>query len=185
VQAFHSLGTKMLGDKKLANILSKTNKMRNDWGGHKGYVSPEESRLRNEQLLGVLQEFREIVSGIWNQTRLVNALYCKPRNGVFENEVAILMGSNGEFLKEKRPMSEYLDVDRLYLASKDSSRALKLLPLIEIGPSPQSAKNACYFFNRVESEGIRYIAYHFSEKSERVQPVGDLSGVMKLFIEGV
>lgn len=176
---------KMLSNKKLGTVLSKANKMRNDWGGHKGYVSPEESRLRNEQLLGVLQEFREVTSGVWHQTQLVNALYCKPRKGIFENEVSILMGSNSEFLKEKREMSEYLDVDRLYLVSKDSSRALKLLPLIEIGPSPQSAKNACYFFNRVENEGVRFIAYHFSDKPERIEPIPDLSGVMKLFIEGV
>lgn len=176
---------KMLSNKKLGTVLSKANKMRNDWGGHKGYVSPEESRLRNEQLLGVLQEFREVTSGVWHQTQLVNALYCKPRKGVFENEISILMGSNSEFLKEKREMSEYLDVDRLYLVSKDSSRALKLLPLIEIGPSPQSAKNACYFFNRVENEGVRFIAYHFSDKPERIEPIPDLSGVMKLFIEGV
>ena len=69
---------------------------------------------------------------------------------MFENEIAILMGSNSEFLKETRPMSTWLDVEQLYLARKDGGRALRLLPLVKVGPSPQSAKNACYFFNRLD-----------------------------------
>jgi hypothetical protein len=174
----------MLSNAKLVDLLSQTNQMRNYWVGHTGYVTVEESLLRNEQLIGKLQELREIMAGIWNRTQLINALSCKPRSGSIEYDIAILMGSNPEFLKEVRNMSEYLYIDCLYIAQKDSKRALKLLPLIEISPSPQSAKNACYFFNRTEKDGMRYIAYHFSEKSERVEPFGEMDEGMKLFVEG-
>ena len=33
-------------------------------------------------------------------------------------------------------------------------------------PSPQSAKNACYFFNRLEREGARFVSYHFTDHPE-------------------
>ena len=63
-------------------------------------------------------------------------------------------------------MSCWLDVERLYLASRDAGRALLLLPLIQIGPSPPSTKNACYFFNRVEKDHARFISYHFADQPE-------------------
>jgi hypothetical protein len=175
----------MLSSIKLLNIISTTNHMRNNWGGHTGFVSPEESRLRHEQLVSKLQELREAMPVVWSQTQLIKSNYCKPKSGVFENEVAILMGSNSEFLKEKRQLSEFLDVDRIYLATKGCTRALKLLPLVEISSSPQSAKNACDFFNRTERNGIRFITYHFSEISERIEQIVDMNGAMRLFMEGI
>jgi hypothetical protein len=88
----------MLANKGLAAVLSATNKMRNDWTGHGGVVSQPESRLRNEQLLAELQKIREAMTDIWEQVQLVSALHCQPRRGMFENEIAILVGSNSEFL---------------------------------------------------------------------------------------
>jgi hypothetical protein len=46
------------------------------------------------------------------------------KRGVFENEIAILMGSNSEFLKETRQMATWLDVERLYLSWKNYAGAL-------------------------------------------------------------
>lgn len=155
-----------LSRKEIAAILSTTNKMRNDWSGHGGVVGQEEAELRNEQLLGEVQKLREATADTWAETQLIYALHCRPRRGVFENEVGVLMGSNSEFLKETRPMATWLDVESLYLSKKDSGRALKLLPLVQVGPSPQSAKNACYFFSRLEPDGARFVSYHFTDKPE-------------------
>lgn len=102
----------------------------------------------------------------WRETQLIRAIHCLPHGGMFDNQVAILVGSNSEFLKESRPMSSWLDVERLYLTSRDSGRALLLLPLIQVGPTPTSAKNACYFFNRVEKDSIRFVSYHFVDQPE-------------------
>ena len=53
-------------------------------------------------------------------------------------------------------MSTWLDIEQMYLARKGSATALLLLPLIQLGASPPSAKNAFYFFNRVEKDGLRF-----------------------------
>jgi hypothetical protein len=172
-----------LGCKELAGILSTTNKMRNDWGGHGGVVGQEEAKFRNEQLLAEVQKLREALADTWVETQLINALHCRPRQGVFENEIAILMGSNNEFLKETRPMATWLDVDCLYLSNKNSGRALKLLPLVQVGQSPLSAKNACYFFSRLEREGARFISYHFTDTPELTGPFADATETIKLLTE--
>jgi hypothetical protein len=156
----------VLSRKELVAVISTTNKMRNDWGGHGGVVGQDEARLRNEQLLVEVQKLREVMADAWGRTQLIHCSHCRPRVGVFENEVEILMGSNSEFLKETRSMATWLDVERLYLANKESSGALKLLPLVKVGPSPESAKNACYFFSRLEHDGARFISYHYIDQPE-------------------
>jgi hypothetical protein len=102
---------------------------------------------------------------------------------MFENEVAVLMGSNSEFLKEPRAMTTWLDVERLYLSKKDSGKALKLLPLIQVGPSPRSAKNACYFFSRLERDGARFVSYHFTDTPEVTGQFSDTMEAIKLLSE--
>lgn len=155
-----------LSRKELVSIFQDTNKMRNDWRGHGGVVSQEEAQRRNELLIGELLKLREATADTWAETQLIHALHCYPRRGIFENEIAVLKGSNSEFLKETRSMSTWLDVESLYLSRKDSGRALKLLPLVRVGSSPQSAKNACYFFSRLEGDGARFVSYHFKDKPE-------------------
>jgi hypothetical protein len=151
---------------ELGGIISATNKMRNDWGGHGGVVGQEEAQLRNEQLVGEVHKLREVMADTWAEEQLIRALHTVHRRGVLENEVAVLMGSNSEFLKETRPMAISMDVERIYLSSRGAVQALKLLPLVQIGPSPQSAKNACYFFSRLERDGARFISYHYADKPE-------------------
>lgn len=170
---------KTISRKELARVLSTTNKMRNDWSGHGGVVGQEEAELRNQKLLAELQKLRRIFADAWVNTQLIHALYCRPHSGVFENEIAVLMGSNSEFLKDTRSMATWLDVERLYLLNKNSGGALLLLPLVQVGPSPQSAKNACYFFNRLEGDGARFVSFHFADNPELTGQFKEATDVIK------
>ena len=80
-------------------------------------------------------------------------------------------------------MNSCLDVDELYLSRKDANGSLRLLPLIHVGSSPQSAKNACYFFNRLESDGARFISYHFTDKPELTGQFADATEAIKFLSE--
>jgi hypothetical protein len=173
----------MLSHKELVTILSTTNKMRNDWTGHGGVLSQEEARGRNEQLVGEVQKVRATMGDAWAAVQLIHAIHSRLRRGMYENEVSVLMGSNGEFLKENRMMSVCLDVERLYLTRTDERRALQLLPLVHLGSSPASAKNACYFFNRVEKDGVRFVSYHFAECPELKAAFVDTSDAIKFLGE--
>ena len=173
-----------LSRKELAAIFSATNKMRNDWGGHGGVVGRDVAEMRNQLLLAEVQRLREVIADTWAETHLIHLLNCVPRRGVFENEFSILMGSNSEFLKETRTMATCMDAERLYLSKKDSTKALKLLPLIQVGASPQSAKNACYFFNRLERDGARFVSYHYTDKPELTGQYTDATDTIN-FLTGI
>ena len=77
-------------------------------------------------------------------------------------------------------MATWLDVELLYLSKKDSGKALKLLPLIQVGQSPQSAKNACYFFSRLERDGARFVSYHFTDTPELTGRFADATDAINL-----
>jgi len=172
---------------ELSSILSTTNKMRNDWSGHGGVVGHDVARQRNDKLLSQVQLLREVFEETWQSTQLIFALQCQPQRGIFKNDIAVAMGSNPEFVKETRELASWLDVERLYILKKDAPHALELLPLVRVGPSPPSAKNACYFFNRLERDGARFVSYHyvdtpeltdtFTDAAEAIRKLSDVDGI--------
>lgn len=80
-------------------------------------------------------------------------------------------------------MSTWLDVDSLYIINGQQSGALKLLPLIQVSASPGTAKNACYFFNRTEREGARFVSYHFAGQPELSGQFQDATDAIRFLSE--
>ena len=158
--------------------------MRNDWKGHGSVVGNEDARLRNEQLVSELQKLRQAIADTWTETQLIHLVRGDLHKGLWANEVAVLMGNNSPFLTETRPMSMPLEKDDLYLAPREGGgQALRLLPLVQVGPSPQSAKNACYFFSRLERDGAKFVSYHFTEKPELSAQFDEATAAIKFLTE--
>jgi hypothetical protein len=156
----------ILSKPEIADVIERTNSLRNNWVGHQGVLGNDIAAQRNVILLAQLQKLREAMEDLWDDVELIQGIHCIHRQGMFENELAILKGSNSEFLKETRPLVMPLDVERLYIYRRENATALVLLPLVHIGPSPASARNACYFFNRLEKEGVRFVSYHYADLPE-------------------
>ena len=81
-------------------------------------------------------------------------------------------------------MASTLVVDRLQLLSRDANRPLTLLPLMHVGASPASAKNACYFFNRVDTEGLRFVSYHYADESVQMARFDETAAVIRFLTTG-
>jgi hypothetical protein len=64
-------------------------------------------------------------------------------------------------------MTGGLAVKRLYIHEKERRSALKLLPLLKLGPSASSARSAGKFFKRVHNNVLRYVSYHFADAPSR------------------
>jgi hypothetical protein len=165
--------------KELPSVLSTTNKMRNDWTGHGPAVDQENAKLRNQNLLAELQKLREIFAETWVDIQLIQATQCRPYSDSYETDIAVLMGSNSEFLNKTRLMATCLYVDQLYLSKKNSGGALQLLPLVKVKHSPQSAKNACYFFSRLKGDCARFVSFLFVDKPELTRKFEDVADVIK------
>ena len=174
---------RLLCSKGIATVLGNTNKMRNNWGGHGGVLNQERAKLHNAKLLGEVEKLRRAMADLWDSSVMANAIGCNLHKGIYKNEIAILKGSNSEFVKESREMSTCLDSANLYLINGDQKSALKLLPLIQLNASPKTAKNACYFFNRTERNGARFVSYHFKDQPELSDRFRDATEAIKLLTE--
>jgi hypothetical protein len=64
----------------------------------------------------------------------------------------------------------YFDTTDLALATNVNRRPLQLLHFVRMLPAPDTEEIACYFFNRLEKNGVRWVSYHFEKDAERVTP---------------
>lgn len=156
-----------LSDIALLEIITETNTYRNQWTGHGGVVGKDESIQRNELLVESLNKLRSLLGDLWEDTELLTCVNMKKRGNEYKNEVLLLMGSNSEFMSENRVMDMPLDEDVLYLHSRSNTQSLPLLPLIKMGATPTSIKNACYFYNRLSSQNeAKFVSYHCADMPE-------------------
>lgn len=173
-----------LSDTALIEIITETNKYRNQWTGHGGVVGKDDAAQRNELLIESLNKLRSLIGDLWEETELLTCVSMKKRGDEYKNEVLLLMGSNSEFVSENRAMEMPLDEDVLYLHSGNNSQSLPLLPLIRMGASPSSVKNACYFYNRLSGQHeAKFVSYHYVDMPEIVGDYDETIDIIKSLSE--
>ena len=73
-----------------------------------------------------------------------------------------------------------MDKNGIYLLSEGQQRPLKLLPFMRMMESPKTEQNACYFYNRVEKDRVRWISYHFEAEPEITRPDDEVLKALSL-----
>jgi len=73
-----------------------------------------------------------------------------------------------------------MDANELYCYDVVTRRPLQLLHFVRMLSAPESEEVACYFYNRLENTGVRWVSYHFEKEAERIEPD---SSVIKLINE--
>ena len=171
-----------LSSKALVRVIQQTNKIRNDWSGHTGVVPEREANMVNEQLQQHIQTVREVFGIAWSGYQLLMPGSCRVREGEFHFSSKQIMGTRTPFPTETIVVSEAMEDSHLYLKSQDEPRGLRLLPLVKVMPSPRTEDNACYFYNRMQSDGIRFLSYYFEADAEVVADFSDVAIAIKSLI---
>jgi len=169
----------MLTSKKLVSMLQEINHLRNIWAGHGGIVSTKSAVARHEKLLNHLVSLRNIFGTVWQRLSLIrpgSTTFCE---GIYDYEIEVLSGSRSPFKIEYFEMLEPLNQNALYLFDHSEKRALQLLPIFKIVASPSTAQNACYFYNRIESNGTRLVSYHFEAEEELIDKFEDTTAAIR------
>jgi len=151
---------------KLIGILQETNNLRNDWRGHGGVIGDRTAYERHVTLQSYLSEVRKCFGDVWERYRLVLPRSMRFSQGSFDTNIHLLVGPRTPFVSTSFQTSEPLETGQLHLIGQEEHRALKLLPFVKVMESPKSAQNACYFYNRKDKDGFKYISYHFEGEPE-------------------
>lgn len=161
--------------KKLVSVIQDVNKVRNDWLGHTGIVSDRDALQVNYILDKKMQTVREVFGLAWEEYQLLLPGECTYSNGSFNYKVKKIMGTRTPFATGSTIATEAMENGHLYLKSPDEPRGLKLLPLVKVLPSPKTEENACYFYNRWDKKGIRFLSYYFEGDAVVVDEFSDVA----------
>lgn len=157
---------RLLCNKNVSSILENAGNKRNDWKGHSGIASDVVCREHADVLNSMLLKFQESIKDVYERVRLVRCLSSVLTDGMFNNSVENLTGSNSIFKKDTIVSDRALDTSKLYLQILDTEEFLELPPFFILKKSPADVKNACYFYSKVEKGNTKYVSYHYDGKPE-------------------
>jgi hypothetical protein len=156
----------VLLSKDALRILRAVGSLRNSWKGHGGIVTDEVADGRLSIVTGHLADLRSILGERWNGYLLYRTGAFEFRDGIYVAQAERVMGTRAPFTVDTVELTGPAETGRLHLVGADSRDAMPLLPFIKVMPSPRTAMNACYFYNRKTKDGVRFVSYHFAEDSD-------------------
>lgn len=162
---------------ELGGIFRHALNRRNTWSGHGGIAGERVQHERIRDLQELLGRTQAVLGWSFEPWTLLKPGAMTLSHGTFDLTATILKGPNVAFRRKQIQVSEPLDTSRLYLLDNGSTRALGLVPFIRVLASA-SGQEACYFYNRVEGNAIRWISYHFHAEPELVLPDDELVGLL-------
>jgi serine/threonine protein kinase len=162
-----------LASPELTKIFQHALHRRNDWSGHGGIAGQQLHHERLGELENLLAQVRALLGWSFEPWTLFKPGSMTLSRGVFELTATILKGPNPAFRKKQMRLAHAPDAGRLYLLNDGNLRALELAPFVRV-LAGQMGQDACYFYNRVDSGGARWVSYHFHAEPELVVPDEDL-----------
>jgi hypothetical protein len=160
----------VLASSDLAKLLLQARDCRNAWSGHGGMPGLQIQRERLHELASLLSQAQRLLGWSFETWTLLRPVVMTYSQGVFDLTAAILTGTNPAFRKKQVQLAHPLDAARLHLLNDNSPRALELVPLIRIIAGSKTGEDACYFYNRLEGDEVRWVSYHFHADPELVLP---------------
>jgi len=155
--------------------------MRNDYPGHGGALGDAFCLELIQKLEASLQTVRGIFKNIWERYQLV-----LPSDMIYKDQIyhykksRKITGNRTPFEFISMSSIEPFESDRLYLKDTNESNGLKILNLIRMGPAPQSEPTACYFYNKHEKKGFRFVSYHYGDKPEIFESNSEMDEISDL-----
>jgi SAM-dependent methyltransferase len=164
----HSEFINALLSKKIIGVLQEANTYRNNYLGHAGMLTDRVAGNLLPTLEASLAEVRSCYGTRWNRYLLISPTMETQWTGErFKVTAHVLNGSRTPFPTEVFSLVAPLKTGVLYFVDPIEDRALELIPLIKIDSPPMSERTACYFYNRIQPDGVRYISYHYGPEIER------------------
>jgi hypothetical protein len=163
-----------LANAEMDAILQHALARRNTWVGHGGVAGVHVLDERIKDLEELLSRARALLGWSFEAWTLLKPGQMTKSRGIFDLTATMLTGSNAAFRRMQVKVSEALDAERLYLLSEGNLRALELVPFVRV-LARSGGMYACYFYNRMDATGARWVSYHFHAEPEVVLLDDDLA----------
>jgi hypothetical protein len=160
------------------NILDKILVLRNAWRAHSGPIPAKKEKE-------ILKNLEENMNNLLNKSS-VTFFYCEfilgqsmsSKDGIFYNNVKSIRGATYPFEEKKVICNLPIDKDKIYLYIKDRD-PIPIIPFIIMVPSSDKQKNICYFYNRTDKKGMRYVTYSLEDEPEIYKKFNLIKSIIK------
>ncbi|HSH82828.1 MAG TPA: hypothetical protein VLA19_30210, partial [Herpetosiphonaceae bacterium] len=156
----------ILTDKDLYAALKQVATLRNDWKGHGGIVGTSEARTRAARLVDQLTLVRKMIGEGYAAVTLLVPGTSQYKAGTFHYQARALRGTRLEFRTVAVETDTPMEAGRLHLVHQGRRRPVALLPFVRLIESPKAGQEACYFYNRLQGDSVRWVSYHFTAEAE-------------------
>jgi type I restriction enzyme M protein len=156
-------------------LLNDANAKRNEWSGHAGAAADRELQDHLDYLTARLEDLRDQIGSAWRELQFVRAGDGWRSRGQIHQKVEVAVGSSTPFRQSEIRVGELMDRGDLYLATDGCAQPLRLQHLLVLRQSPDNARYACYFYNRMQGEKVRIVSYHLSERSDVTEEMEDVA----------
>lgn len=168
--------------KSLFSVLRNALKYRNDFA-HSGIENSFESKRKLSLLESELGGLRQLFVDAFEDVILIKPKNNQYQDGVYDNQFLSIMGSRQKFNESRCNTVVPLDSRKLYFGGKDSERHLELLPFVKLFVDVEMGINACYFYNRMNGNQVRWITYHHEPRPEMISIEDDLAQLIEFLEE--
>jgi hypothetical protein len=170
-----------LSSSRLLNILRSAGQIRNRKLAHGGAASERVFEQLHDDLYSLLKELQKELGYVWSSYQLVHSGPVRRRQTVYLTTIQRVMGTRTPFPSAEIELDEAIEDSQLHLWDPEERTALQLLPFVKLMPSPGTELNACYFYNRSQQDGHRFVSYHFSSANEVTGNFDDVAACLKEF----
>lgn len=176
----HSEFIQALFSKKVISVLQEANAHRNAYTGHGGILTEQLAANLLQTLQASLAEVQSCYGNRWSSYHLILPTMETHWNGERFNVTAqILKDSRTPFVTGVFSLVAPLKTGTLYFLDPTENHALELVPLIKMDSPPMSEATACYFYNRIQPDGVRYVSYHYAAEAERKYTPNEAQAVLR------
>lgn len=151
---------------------------RNNWIGHGPIATDSEWQRRLSDAEATLTRIRGALGDAFVGWEILRAGQGGNRGGVITTSVERLTGSHRTFRKARVALREWPEEGALYMVELGATLPLRLAPLLSLQRGPASVEDACYFYDRLEGDAVRWVSYHFEDRPELVKADATVVGLI-------
>jgi hypothetical protein len=138
----------------------------------------------HSQLERKLLDFRRICGTMFRDYTLVRPGKAEIGLGPsFRYSADRVMGSDPVFGRFDLETMEAVSSDGLFLWDEQYGRPLEMAPLVKLVTSADTGSDVCYFYNRRDDDGVRFVSYHCAAVPEIVGPFEDTTIFLRTLTE--
>jgi hypothetical protein len=165
---------------KATEVLDVARRYRNSWKGHGGHLKASDAAKLVDELHQSVRDLYEVTAAGFRRLQLVRPGLAEVTDTGLRFEVERLSGSDPTFERVSVELERPAKTNALAFWITGARTMCRAVPFFRLGAPQRPQETSFYVFNRVETEGCRWISYQEAREQEFIAPDDELLALIAL-----